>query len=80
METAVLREKLHEYIDTADEQHLTAIYVLIKDKIAEAEIFDEATMNMLYKRREDHLSGLSKSYTIEESMEMIRRHKKQNGL
>ena len=81
METATLREKLHEYIDTADEQHLSAIYILVEDNIplSDDEKYDEATLDMFYKRREDHLNGVSKSYTVEESMEIIRQHKKQKG-
>ncbi len=78
MEVAVLREKLHEYINTADEQHLTAIYVLVEDNIPinSDEIYDEATMSMLYQRRENHRKGMSKSYPVEESIKLVRQHKK----
>ncbi len=78
MEVAELREKLHEYINNADEQHLSAIYLLVEDDIPSnsADIFDEATMNMIYQRRENHRKGISKSYTVEESMNFIRQHKK----
>ena len=31
MEVAVLREKIHKYINIADERHLSAIYLLIED-------------------------------------------------
>lgn len=34
MDVAILKEQLHEYINTADEQHLSAIYLLIEDKIS----------------------------------------------
>ncbi len=73
-----LREKLHEYIDTADERHLSAIYLLVEDSIPtnDSEIFDEETMNMIYQRRENHRNGTSKSYTVEESLNLIRQHKK----
>jgi len=64
---------LHEYIDVADEQHLSAIYILVEDNIPpDNEIYDEATMNMLYQRREDHRNGTSKSYSVQESMELVR--------
>ena len=77
MEAAVLREKLHEYINTADEQHLTAIYVLVEDNIpaSDDEIYDKATMDMLYERRESHRNGTSKSYTVEEAMDLVRKAK-----
>jgi hypothetical protein len=78
MELEVLRERLHEYINIADEQHLTAIYVLVEDNIPEtgSEKYDQATLDMFYRIRENHLNGTSKSYTVEESMNMIRQHKK----
>ena len=76
MEVEVLRALLHDYIDHADEQHLSAIYALVEDNIPAAdEKFDEATMNMLYQRRENHRKGLSKSYTVEEVMNYVRQHK-----
>ena len=78
MDVLVLREKLHDYINSADEQHLSAIYVLVEDNIRQTdnEIYDESTMNMIYQRRENHRQGLSKSYSAEESLNLIRQHKK----
>lgn len=29
----MLREKLHEYIDVAEERHLAAIFILVKEKM-----------------------------------------------
>jgi hypothetical protein len=78
MEVEVLRERLHEYINSADEQHLTAIYVLVGDDIPDTggEKYDEATLNMLYQRKADHLAGKSASYTVEESFDIARKAKK----
>ena len=78
MEVEVIRERLHEYINAADEQHLSAIYLLLEDNIPSTnnEKYDEATLNMFYQRREDHLKGVSKSYSVEEAMNIIRQHKK----
>ena len=78
MEVDVLRERLHEYIDTADMQHLTAIYVLVEENIpvVNDEKYDQATLDMFYERRENHLKGLSKSYSAEEAMNIVRQHKK----
>ena len=74
MEVEVLRERLHEYINAADEQHLSAIYALVEDNIpaVDDEKYDEATLNMFYQRREDHLKGISKSYSVEEAIKIIR--------
>ena len=76
MEIGVLRQKLHEYVDTADKKHIEAIYELIIGKPNASEKYDEATLEMFYQRRENHLSGKSKSYTVEESLDMIRKMKK----
>jgi len=76
MDQTILRERLHEYIDTADERHLTAIYVLVENEMETEDVYDEATLKMLYERKENHLKGISKSYTAEESLLRIRAHKK----
>ena len=73
-----LREKLHGYIEHADEQHLSAIFTLVEQDTSESHshVFDEETIKMLNQRRENHLNGISKSYSVEESFELIRQHKK----
>ncbi len=75
MESATLRNKLHEYIDKADERKLSAIYVLVEDELEDGSIYDDETIFMLHERRNDHLNGTSKSFTPEESLEIIRGQK-----
>jgi hypothetical protein len=75
MSAARIREILHDYINTADENLLAAIYTLLEPKIEPENIYDKETLDMLYKRRENHLRGISKSYTVEESMQMLRQRK-----
>lgn len=76
MNTAAIREQLHEYIDHADDRHLEAIYVLLERDINAANEYDPATLAMFYQRRENHIKGTSKSYTPEESLKLIREAKK----
>jgi hypothetical protein len=78
MELAVLREKLHEYINIADEQHLSAMYVLLGGDLTHAhtEIYDDATLDMLAQRMENHRLGISKSYSVQESFDIIKQYKK----
>ena len=76
METAVLRDKLHEYIHRADERKLSAIYVFVEDELEEKFSYDSETISMLHERRNNHISGASKSYTAEESLETIRGKKR----
>jgi hypothetical protein len=76
MEVEGLRERLHEYINDADEQHLIAIYAIVDDKDQASDIYTDELMNELYQRREDHRNGVSESYTGEESIRLIREYKK----
>jgi len=74
MNTVALRERLHEYIETADEEHLSAIYELVEND--KDHIYDEKVIQMFHERRERYLSGAGKTYTAAESLKMIRSHKK----
>ena len=76
MESASLRERLHEYIDKADERKLSAIYVLIEDELDEEPVYTKETILMLHERRNNHLNGISKSYTSQVSIDLIRETKK----
>lgn len=76
MESSLIRNKLHEYIDAADDRKVEAIYTILEEEIEHHYMYDEETISMLHKRRENHLKGISKSYTAEESLEKIRNHKK----
>ena len=69
-----LRDKLHHYIDIADEQKLQAIYVLLEDEIDWS--YSSEEISFLHQRRQQHLQGLSKSYTVEESLNAARQQKK----
>lgn len=69
-----LRDKLHHYIDLADEQKLQAIYVLLEDEIDWS--YSSEEIDLIHQRRQQHLQGLSKSYTVEESLNAARRQKK----
>jgi hypothetical protein len=75
MNTASIRSRLHEYIERADDRHLEAIYVLLEGA-GESVTYDQATLEMFHQRREAHLAGESKSYTAEESLQLIRSGKR----
>lgn len=77
MESSLLRNKLHEYINIADDRKIEAIYTILEEEIEQHYIYDEETLAMLYARRENHLKGISKSFTLEESLAEIRDKQKQ---
>lgn len=72
MSASELREKLHNYIDAADEVKLIEIYKIIEEDDAPYNYFAEDTA-MLYKRRDSYLSGEGKNFTVEESLNKIRK-------
>jgi len=67
MEPASMRNKLHHYIDVADEKK--GEYFFTQDEI-----------KMFYDRRQKYLSGESKAYTVQEALNMVRLNRKPNGL
>lgn len=69
-----LRDKLHQYIDVADEQKLQAIYTLLEDEINWS--YTKEDIEQFHQRRQNHLNGVSQSYTAEESLNAARQQKK----
>ncbi len=80
MTLATAREKLHGLIDHADEAKILELLSLFEHNDDSSYLYGEATLNMLRQRSSDYLSGKSKTYTPEESMERIRNHRKKNGI
>lgn len=75
MNTTAIKGRLHEYIETADNEHLAAIYLLLQKELKEPYLYDTATLSMLYQRLEEDLQGQSKSYTVEEAFAIVRNRK-----
>lgn len=70
-----IRQKLHDYIDKANQRKLEAIYIILEEEIEHGQGYNEETIARFYKIRENHLNGNSKYYTVEETLESIRRKK-----
>lgn len=73
MDTATLKGRLHAYIDQADNKHLEAIYLLLEKELEPTYQYDAATLELLYKRRENHLNEQSVSYSVEQAIDSIRK-------
>ena len=68
MTTAVIREKLHDLIDTADDEQVKAVYSIFESKIAEKYDHweDEEFLTDLKSRIDDYESGVDKGMSWEE--------------
>lgn len=80
MEEASIKQKLHHYIDVADEKKLQAIYTILEDEIEGEYFYTQEEIKMFYDRRQKHLNGESKSYTVAETLNLVRQNRQSNGL
>lgn len=71
--TLTLKDKLHDYIERADEKKLQAIYTLIESDLEHrSSLYDEGTLAALKQTSEDYRAGKIKGYSVEESMARVR--------
>ena len=72
MDTATMKQRLHHYLEVVDEKHLEAIYTLLEKDLNLLSQYEDGTLNMLYQRREYHFEGKSQSYSVEETLNLVR--------
>jgi len=77
MALAVVKEKLHDYIEHADDKKIKALYTLLESEIEPDYELSEADMIELDRRWDNYLSGKSKSIPLEESMKNIKKHREE---
>lgn len=75
METIQKRQKLLEYIQSADDEKVNALFLILESKDNSDYTYSTEDINMLYERRERYLNGEEKSFTVAESFEDIRKRK-----
>ncbi len=68
MTITAIREKLHEYINTADDRKVEALYTVIENDLADTlDIWeDEGFINELDRRMEELKGGKVKPVTLQE--------------
>jgi hypothetical protein len=76
MAPSTIKDKLHHYIDTADEKKLLAIYTILEDEIEGEYFYTQDEIKMFYDRRQQHLNGASKSYSVNEAHNLVRQNRK----
>lgn len=72
MGTAQIRQQLHNYIDTADERKLKAIFTLLETDLNNDFGLTDEQKEELDQRYENYLSGTGQTYTWEETIAKAR--------
>ncbi len=73
MEALQLRKTLHQYIDTADERKLEAIFTLVEDGIRQKPTKDE--LDEIYQRRDNYKNGKEELLTTEQLIRFVHENK-----
>jgi hypothetical protein len=72
MEALLIKEQLHNVVESGDEKLLHLMYALAKEYNNKQENeFTEAELNEFKRRRESHLNGTSKNYSWSEAKSLI---------
>lgn len=75
MDTIQKRQKLHEYIQSADDEKVNALFLILESNDNNDYTYSAEDINMLYERRERYLKGEGKNFTVAESIEDIQKRK-----
>lgn len=78
MNTAMIRQQLHEYIEQVSDKKIEGLYLFVADEINSQHIsLSEEQIDFLDKERAMYIKGEGQSYSWEEAKEIIR---KKHGL
>jgi hypothetical protein len=76
MENAAIRQKLHDYIDSVDESKLQAMYIILQTDMEQEYSYSDEVIAELHQRRDNHVKGVSASYTVAETLDFVRGQRK----
>ena len=68
MRTAQIKQQLHDYINSAENKKLKAIYTLLEGDISEDYQLSPEQKEELDRRYSDHQNGIGRTYTWEEAI------------
>jgi hypothetical protein len=69
MNTTVIKEKLHNYIESGDDRLLKLMFAVAKEYTEDDDTYEftDEEIKVFEERRKDRLSGKSKTYTWQEA-------------
>ncbi len=70
-----IKETLHEYIDTADEKKLEAIYTILKDSINPDFEYNKDELAAIYARRNEYKNNEAETLVAEDFVTYVRQNK-----
>jgi hypothetical protein len=70
MTTTQIKQLLHNYIDTAEDKKLKAIYTLLQDDIDEEYKFSKKQKTELDRRLNDYQNGIGRTFSWDETVAM----------
>jgi len=74
MNTAALRQKLHNYLEVADDKKIKAIYAIMENEIEESAVeYSDEFKKELDRRYAEYKTGKAKMITAEESKKRIQK-------
>lgn len=72
METNVIKEKLHQFVDNGDDKLLNMLYAVANEYSKEEEfVFTSADIEAFEKRRNSRLNGESATFSWQEAKKRI---------
>ncbi len=69
-----LKETLHEYIDTADDKKLEAIYTILKDSISPDYEYNKDELAAIYARRNEYKNNEAETMAAEDFLTYVRQN------
>ena len=76
MESTLIKEKLHQFIDSIDDKRANAIYMLFEDELD----VEAKRKNLIMEDRAEYLKGNNKTFSFEEVTEMAINKELRSGL
>ncbi len=70
-----IKQALHEYIDTADDKKLEAIYTILKDSITSDYQYSQDELEEINNRRTKYKNGEEQTLAAEEFVAYVRQNK-----